>query len=159
MLSIILLLINGGSLFLLFTSSPFFGVFGVLLHALCHAALFCLLGMSFFGLVVVLIYVGGMLIVFLFSTVLSAERYPNFSWGAMLIFWAGLYFCCVPILFGFSSLNNFSSLVSLVSGEELMGAYLCYSWVTCLIAVILLGALVAVLSINYEQGNKNLRGL
>ena len=79
MLPVILLLIDGGRLFLLFSSSPFFSVFGVLLHSVAHARLLRLLGVSFFALLIIIVYVGGMLVVFLFSTVLSAERYPEFE--------------------------------------------------------------------------------
>lgn len=77
MLEIIFGLLIMGGCVVFFSRSPSFGIFGVLLQALAFAGFICLLGLPFFGLLLVLIYIGGMLIVFLFSSLLRAERYPD----------------------------------------------------------------------------------
>jgi NADH-quinone oxidoreductase subunit J len=77
MMYILTSLLIGGRAIVLFRRSPYFGIFGVLVQALGFSGLLCFFGAPFFGLLLVLVYVGGMLVVFLFSTVLSAERYPE----------------------------------------------------------------------------------
>ena len=86
MLELIVVSLLVGSIILLFRGSPYFGLFGVLLQSIGFSLYFFLLGLPFFGLLVILVYVGGMLVVFLFSTILSAERYPGSRWREFLIF-------------------------------------------------------------------------
>lgn len=56
--------------------SPYYGALGLVVVAVSGCALCSLIGMSFMALVLLLIYMGGMLVVFVYSTALSAERYP-----------------------------------------------------------------------------------
>uniref|UniRef100_A0AAU6PX90 NADH-ubiquinone oxidoreductase chain 6 n=1 Tax=Ophionereis sp. TaxID=3135531 RepID=A0AAU6PX90_9ECHI len=148
------------ALIILFSSSPYFGVFGVLLQALSFSVLLCIYGMPFFGLLVVLIYVGGMLIVFLFSTVLSAERFPSAGYWEILVFWFVIGGLSLPYLVGWEA-RLFQDLSFLPLGCEvgLGEVFGGLSIITCFIAFVLLVALMVVLCFGYEHTQNNLRKL
>lgn len=159
MLSAILLLFVCGGLLLIFSHSPFFGVFGVLLHAISHACLLCLLGVPFFGLLVAIIYVGGMLVVFLFSTILSAERYPEFDFFLFLAFLIGVFALALPLLGSGAASSRSESFSRLTLTEGFFCQYKCFGLTTCVVGVVLLVALVAVLEFGFEHGRSALRKL
>ena len=85
MIKIIESLIIFGGLIILFRGSPYFGLFGVLVQSLGYSIYLFFGELPFFGLLVILVYVGGMLVVFLFSTILSAERYPGSRWVEFVV--------------------------------------------------------------------------
>ena len=144
----------------MFSHSPFFGVFGVLLHALGHSGLLCLLGVPFFSLLTIVIYVGGMLIVFLFSTVLSAERYPEFDFFLFCMCFLGLFLLRFPLVGGSSyGVSKAESFAGLVLTEGFFRQYACFGSITCLVGVVLLMALVAVLEFGFEHSRGALRKL
>ena len=159
MLTSVLLLFDCGGLLLIFSYSPFFGVFGVLLHSIAHACLLCLLGVPFFALLMVVVYVGGMLIVFLFSTVLSAERYPEFDYVLFLVFLRGRFVLTLPFLSETSGVRKRERLRSLVLTEGFTSQYSSFALLTCLVGLILLVALVVVLEFGFEHSRGCLRKL
>jgi len=159
MLTLILLLLDCGGLLLVFSHSPFFRVFGVLLHALSHGSLLCLLGLPFFGLLMLIVYVGGMLVVFLFSTVLSAERYPEFDLGVFFVFFFGGFILSLPLLGWVSGLGRGETFVGLVLTEGFVGQYGCFGYMTCVVGVILLMGLIVVLEFGFEHSRGALRKL
>nr|YP_009178006.1 NADH dehydrogenase subunit 6 [Notophthalmus perstriatus]AJW75297.1 NADH dehydrogenase subunit 6 [Notophthalmus perstriatus] len=60
--------------------SPYFAAFGLVLAAISGCCLLVDFGVSFLSLVLLLIYLGGMLVVFAYSASLAAEPYPE-AWG------------------------------------------------------------------------------
>lgn len=77
--------------------SPFYGAGGLLLGALGGCGLLVSGGASFVGVVLFLIYLGGMLVVFAYSVALAAEPYPE-TWGSWDVLvrggvYGGLVFC------------------------------------------------------------------
>nr|YP_007317569.1 NADH dehydrogenase subunit 6 [Cnemaspis limi]ADY86106.1 NADH dehydrogenase subunit 6 [Cnemaspis limi] len=60
--------------------APYFGVLGLVVGAAAGCGVLVSFGGSFGGLVLFLIYLGGMLVVFVYSTALAAEAYPV-AWG------------------------------------------------------------------------------
>ena len=72
----VLVLMFFGRTLVFYSLSPYYGALGLVIVALSGCLLCRLLGFSFVALVMILIYVGGMLVVFVYSTAISAERYP-----------------------------------------------------------------------------------
>nr|YP_009245094.1 NADH dehydrogenase subunit 6 [Dactylomys dactylinus]AMR73895.1 NADH dehydrogenase subunit 6 [Dactylomys dactylinus] len=54
----------------------------------CGVVLSC--GGSFLGLVVFLVYLGGMMVVFAYTTAMAMEQYPE-TWGSSVIVWVSLF--------------------------------------------------------------------
>ncbi len=158
--SVLVGLVVRGSLIVLCRRSPFFGVFGVLVQAVSFSGILCLFGRPLFGLIVVLVYVGGMLIIFLFSTVLRAERYPDSGWvdtlGASVVF----LFLLMPYVKTWSRGSTYDFCGITVSREEILGeVFNRFRVVRILVVYILLVALFIVLSFGFEHSNANLRKL
>nr|BAX77947.1 NADH dehydrogenase subunit 6 [Homonota fasciata] len=64
--------------------SPFYGVVGLVIGALAGCGMLVSFGCSFIGLVLFLIYLGGMLVVFAYSVALGADVYPE-TWGDLSV--------------------------------------------------------------------------
>nr|AYO99697.1 NADH dehydrogenase subunit 6 [Ophiosteira sp. Op725.7] len=148
-----------GGLILVFSGSPYYGLLGVLIQSVGFSLYLFLWGLPFFSLLLILIYIGGMLIVFLFSTILSAERYPSSSWVEVLIFFSGSLVIMLPLNFVWHFGVLSYSMCSLSSELGFLGIFGNLWLVTCLIALILLVALVVVLVIAFEHGKLSLRSL
>jgi len=156
MLVLSLTIILGGRI-VLFRQSPYFGIFGVLIQALSLARLLSLFGFPFFALLLVLIYVGGMLIIFLFSTVLSAERYPSSGWEQILVFSFILRLCAFPIISCWAPSLEALSRLTLYSENILGVAFGPFGYITLLVVYILLIALVVVLYFGFEHSRESIR--
>ncbi len=65
-----------GRTLVFYSLSPYYGALGLVVVSMSGCILCSLVGLSFMALVLLLIYVGGMLVVFVYSRALSAERYP-----------------------------------------------------------------------------------
>nr|AAF85914.1 NADH dehydrogenase subunit 6 [Loxia curvirostra luzonensis]AAF85922.1 NADH dehydrogenase subunit 6 [Loxia curvirostra curvirostra]AAF85936.1 NADH dehydrogenase subunit 6 [Loxia pytyopsittacus] len=65
--------------------SPYYGVLGLVVAAVAGCGWLVSLGVSFISLVLVMVYLGGMLVVFVYSVSLAADPYPEswVSWGVV----------------------------------------------------------------------------
>nr|YP_009051451.1 NADH dehydrogenase subunit 6 [Henicorhina leucosticta]AIH00791.1 NADH dehydrogenase subunit 6 [Henicorhina leucosticta] len=65
--------------------SPYYGVVGLVVASIAGCGWLVSLGASFVSLVLVMVYLGGMLVVFVYSVSLAAEPYPEFwgDWGVV----------------------------------------------------------------------------
>nr|YP_009233357.1 NADH dehydrogenase subunit 6 [Geotria australis]AMB27237.1 NADH dehydrogenase subunit 6 [Geotria australis]WAB46089.1 NADH dehydrogenase subunit 6 [Geotria australis] len=74
--------------------SPYFSALGLVFVALsgCLAVLYY--GGTFLSLVLVLLYLGGMMVVFVYSAALAADPYPEVLGGRLLWFFVVCIFCC-----------------------------------------------------------------
>nr|YP_007506998.1 NADH dehydrogenase subunit 6 [Urocissa erythroryncha]AFC65142.1 NADH dehydrogenase subunit 6 [Urocissa erythroryncha] len=60
--------------------SPYYGVIGLVVASISGCGWLVSIGVSFVSLVLVMVYLGGMLVVFVYSVSLAADPYPE-SWG------------------------------------------------------------------------------
>nr|YP_009590291.1 NADH dehydrogenase subunit 6 [Piranga leucoptera]QBM10188.1 NADH dehydrogenase subunit 6 [Piranga leucoptera] len=61
--------------------SPYYGVLGLVVAAVAGCGWLASLGVSFVSLALVMVYLGGMLVVFVYSVSLAADPYPE-AWGS-----------------------------------------------------------------------------
>lgn len=73
-----------------YSLSPYYGALGLVIVAIGGCVLLRLLGLSFMALILLLMYLGGMLVVFVYSTALSAERYPVISNTSEMVMLGGI---------------------------------------------------------------------
>nr|ACJ43867.1 NADH dehydrogenase subunit 6 [Taricha granulosa] len=73
--------------------SPYFAAFGLVLASISGCCLLVDFGVSFLSLVLLLIYLGGMMVVFAYSASLAAEPYPE-AWGS----WSVVGYVCVYVV-------------------------------------------------------------
>nr|YP_010042756.1 NADH dehydrogenase subunit 6 [Ophidiaster granifer]QPC56392.1 NADH dehydrogenase subunit 6 [Ophidiaster granifer] len=149
-----------GSTLVFYSLSPYFGALGLVIVALSGCIMSGLLGFSFVALILILIYMGGMLVVFVYSTAISAERYPlvsNFKeiflLSGLIVFWVLLNF--EGVFIGDNSWGVSASLDYIGAGELFnnMGFYLVLG------GYVLLIALVVALVITYGSDYSILKAL
>nr|ACJ43802.1 NADH dehydrogenase subunit 6 [Laotriton laoensis] len=73
--------------------SPYFAAFGLILASISGCCLLVDFGVSFLSLILLLIYLGGMMVVFAYSASLAAEPYPE-AWGS----WSVAGYVCVYVV-------------------------------------------------------------
>nr|BCH36361.1 NADH dehydrogenase subunit 6 [Acanthaster planci]BCH36372.1 NADH dehydrogenase subunit 6 [Acanthaster planci]BCH36438.1 NADH dehydrogenase subunit 6 [Acanthaster planci]BCH36449.1 NADH dehydrogenase subunit 6 [Acanthaster planci]BCH36460.1 NADH dehydrogenase subunit 6 [Acanthaster planci] len=150
-----------GSTLVFYSLSPYFGALGLVLVAVSGCLLCGLLGSSFVALVLVLIYMGGMLVVFVYSTAISAERYPVVSNLNEVFLLSG-----VGVVWVFASFDSFLSFSfggwSMVVESDLVGGGVLYSVLGGYLLVggfVLFVALVVALVITYGAEYNILKAL
>nr|QLA48780.1 NADH dehydrogenase subunit 6 [Arborophila atrogularis] len=82
--------------------SPYYGVVGLVLASVMGCGWLVSLGVSFVSLVLFMIYLGGMLVVFVYSVSLAADPFPE-AWGSWRVMGYGLGFVlvvCVGVIMG-----------------------------------------------------------
>ncbi|YP_010000468.1 NADH dehydrogenase subunit 6 (mitochondrion) [Vidua macroura] len=79
------LLFTLGGLAVASNPSPYYGVVGLVVAAVAGGGWLVSLGVSFVSLVLVMVYLGGMLVVFVYSVSLAADPYPETwtDWGVV----------------------------------------------------------------------------
>ena len=139
-----------GSTLVFYSFSPYFSALGLVIVSVSGCVVLSLLGRSFISLVLLLVYMGGMLVVFAYSRAISAERFPVVkNLGEV----AGL--SVVLSSWVFLSFDNFqdfrNSFFSVIRGESLLGRRTFYEGGGVLVILgvfILLVALVGALIIS-----------
>ncbi|YP_007625560.1 NADH dehydrogenase subunit 6 (mitochondrion) [Octodon degus] len=70
--------------------SPIYGGLALVVSGGIGCAIILSYGGSFLGLVVFLVYLGGMMVVFAYTTAMAMEQYPE-TWGSSVIIWGTLF--------------------------------------------------------------------
>uniref|UniRef100_A0AB39A6A8 NADH-ubiquinone oxidoreductase chain 6 n=1 Tax=Holothuria sp. Ciliksiz TaxID=3238277 RepID=A0AB39A6A8_9ECHN len=150
-----------GSTLVFYSLSPYYAALGLVLTSLFGCVVLSCLGLSFLALLLLLIYMGGMMVVFVYSSALSADRYPLvsnlgevFLLFVLLSFWVFFIFedlfefeNAVKVLTGINDLNGLSALYGLG------GAYLIVGGVALLVV------LVVALVVSWGVDSSSLRSL
>nr|BCO16592.1 NADH dehydrogenase subunit 6 [Crossobamon orientalis] len=79
--------------------SPYYGAAALVLSVVSGCGWLVTFGGSFLGIVLFLIYLGGMLVVFAYSVALAAEPYPE-TWGDWYVVWYVFGFLWLVLLMG-----------------------------------------------------------
>nr|YP_010963318.1 NADH dehydrogenase subunit 6 [Balaeniceps rex]QOD97929.1 NADH dehydrogenase subunit 6 [Balaeniceps rex]QZF76630.1 NADH dehydrogenase subunit 6 [Balaeniceps rex] len=88
-----------GSLAVASNPSPYYGVVGLVLTSVAGCGWLVSLGVSFMSLVLFMVYLGGMLVVFVYSVSLAADPFPE-AWGSWGVVGYGLGFALVVAVGG-----------------------------------------------------------
>nr|YP_626619.1 NADH dehydrogenase subunit 6 [Salamandrella keyserlingii]ABC56032.1 NADH dehydrogenase subunit 6 [Salamandrella keyserlingii] len=149
--------------------SPYFAALGLVLASVCGCWVLVELGVSFLALVLLLIYLGGMLVVFAYSASLAAEPYPE-AWGSwsvliyvmsylLMIILGYIFFnCSVSLEFLFTNYNMEFGTV----GNDWGGIGVMYSYGGCFLMFsgwVLLLTLFVVLEITRGLSRGSLRAV
>nr|YP_009318492.1 NADH dehydrogenase subunit 6 [Alopecoenas salamonis]APA17092.1 NADH dehydrogenase subunit 6 [Alopecoenas salamonis] len=77
--------------------SPYYGVVGLVVASVTGCGWLLSLGVSFVSLVLFMVYLGGMLVVFVYSVSLAADPFPE-AWGDWRVMGYGLGFVLVLVV-------------------------------------------------------------
>nr|QFQ52193.1 NADH dehydrogenase subunit 6 [Bubo bubo]QFQ52323.1 NADH dehydrogenase subunit 6 [Bubo bubo] len=116
--------------------SPYYGVVGLVLGSVCGCGWLLSLGVSFVSLVLFMVYLGGMLVVFVYSVALAADPFPE-AWGDWRVVGrgAGLVVVLVAGVVGWGLIGGSGFVVDAVDSVgtffvrfDFSGVSLFYSW-------------------------------
>nr|YP_010241122.1 NADH dehydrogenase subunit 6 [Anneissia intermedia]QTH78852.1 NADH dehydrogenase subunit 6 [Anneissia intermedia] len=159
-LSIIFLLLGTSLVF--YSMSPYFSALGLTIVSISSCFLLTQTGMNFFALILLLVYMGGMLIVFIYSSALSADRFPIISNTNEIIILCSFIILWTIFLFNNNNwnsinTNNISNLISIEGASYLFSPNFFLFFIFA--AYILFITLIAVLNISNETESFTLRAL
>nr|YP_009730390.1 NADH dehydrogenase subunit 6 [Stephanometra indica]QHT54555.1 NADH dehydrogenase subunit 6 [Stephanometra indica] len=160
-LSIIFILF--GSSLVFYSLSPYFSAIGLIIVSISGCLLLSQLNISFLALILLLIYIGGMLIVFIYSSALTNDRFPTISNSNEIIILSSFLIFWTAILFNNNNWNNINLNNNLSNSIDIEGAsYLFHISMIpffILTGYILLIALIAVLNISFNNENLALNAI
>nr|USH58241.1 NADH dehydrogenase subunit 6 [Atrichornis rufescens]USH58254.1 NADH dehydrogenase subunit 6 [Atrichornis rufescens] len=115
--------------------SPYYGVIGLVVASIVGCGWLVSLGVSFVALVLVMVYLGGMLVVFVYSVSLAAEPFPE-AWGDWRVIGYGVGLGLVVLVgIAMSELTGYWSGVDTVNNvgvslvrSDFSGVAMFYSW-------------------------------
>ncbi|NP_008159.1 NADH dehydrogenase subunit 6 (mitochondrion) [Petromyzon marinus] len=107
--------------------SPYFSALGLVFVAVSGCFIVLYHGGTFLSLVLVLLYLGGMMVVFVYSAALAADPYPEVLGGRVIWFFV---ICVLCICFaGYMSFNDFFLDVSVAcEGADYTGGIFGAEW-------------------------------
>jgi len=156
-----LLLLLLGRTLVFYSLSPYYAALGLVLTSLFGCIVLRCLGLSFLALLLLLIYMGGMMVVFVYSSALSADRYPTVrNLGEVFIVFALLSGWVFLIFEDFSELNlRRRVILRLHDLNRLSGLYRVGGFYLMIGGVALLVVLVVALVVSWGVESSSLRSL
>nr|YP_009971618.1 NADH dehydrogenase subunit 6 [Holothuria edulis]QNG57213.1 NADH dehydrogenase subunit 6 [Holothuria edulis] len=156
-----LLLLLLGSTLVFYSLSPYYAALGLVLTSLFGCVILSCLGLSFLALLLLLIYMGGMMVVFVYSSALSADRYPVVSnLGEVIIVFVLL---SVWVYFIFEDFTESGlageGIVSLSDLNSLSGLYGVGGFYLLVGGVALLVVLIVALVVSWGVESSSLRSI
>nr|YP_007025123.1 NADH dehydrogenase subunit 6 [Crotaphatrema lamottei]AEK26867.1 NADH dehydrogenase subunit 6 [Crotaphatrema lamottei] len=141
--------------------SPYFAALGLVVAAAAGCMILAGMGMAFLSLVLFLIYLGGMLVVFAYSSAMAAEPYPE-AWGSQYVV---LYMVIYFIVFwaGYGLVNNVDSFFyfeNMMIRYDWGGVSMMYGvggWMLLMSGWVLLLTLFGVLELTRGVGSSSIR--
>ena len=166
----------------IYRGSPYFGALGLVLISVGVCGVSGFFGFSFLGLVLVLTYLGGMIVVFIYSRALASDKYPSVGrWKgrvSVLVLILYYFFLDYFVLSGSNYTpkgSNFlynshciyskgrdwvvSSFLESLDWGNCGLLYSCFRVLLFLVALVLLVSLVLVLVISFGSYKRRLRAL
>nr|YP_010556044.1 NADH dehydrogenase subunit 6 [Comatella nigra]UYR96056.1 NADH dehydrogenase subunit 6 [Comatella nigra] len=160
-LSLIILILGTSLIF--YSLSPYFSALGLVIVSISSCIILLQIGMNFIALILLLVYMGGMLVVFIYSSALSAERFPVISNINEILFLFIFFIWWFFILFNNNNWNLLNNNFDINTSIPIEGTSYLYQpnmflffVLTCFI---LLSTLIAVLNISQENETSSLRAL
>lgn len=139
-----------GRTLVFYSLSPYYSALGLVIVSVSGCVTLSFLGGSFVALVLLLVYMGGMLVVFAYSSAISADRFPSVRNLGEVIGLSVLFSSWVFLSFdNFQDFGNY--FFCFVNGERLIGSSTFYKRGGVLVLVgvfVLLVALVGALIIS-----------
>nr|YP_009973281.1 NADH dehydrogenase subunit 6 [Pseudocolochirus violaceus]QNH92624.1 NADH dehydrogenase subunit 6 [Pseudocolochirus violaceus] len=149
-----------GSTMVFYSLSPYYAALGLALVTLLGCIVLGFCGVSFLALLLLLIYMGGMLVVFVYSSALSADRFPVVSnLGEVLVLFSLM---CFWVFFIFEDFLEFGIFLSFVGVQDLLGLGELYGYGGLYLLVgglALLVVLIVALVISFSFSEVSLRAL
>lgn len=149
-----------GRTMVFYSLSPYYAALGLVMSSLFGCIVLRLCGVSFLSLLLLLIYIGGMLVVFIYSSALSADRFPVIgNFGEVIVLF---FLVLVWGLFIFEDFLERTYFLRLKSLQDLLGLGVLYrlgGFYLLVGGLCLLVVLVVVLIISFSFSDVNLRAL
>jgi len=150
-----------GRTLVFYSLSPYYSALGLVVVSVSGCVVLGVLGGSFVALVLLLVYMGGMLVVFAYSRAISAERFPSVR-NLREVVGLSLFFS-TWVFVSFNDLKDTKkNFFQLIRGERVLGRRSFYKEGGALVIVgvfILLVALVGALIISRGAQRTNVRDI
>nr|YP_010596287.1 NADH dehydrogenase subunit 6 [Tropiometra macrodiscus]WAJ60712.1 NADH dehydrogenase subunit 6 [Tropiometra macrodiscus] len=160
---LLLIIILFGSSLVFYSISPYFSALGLVIVSISGCLILSNIGISFLAFILLLIYMGGMLIVFIYSSAITNDRFPIISNINEIIILSLITTFWTITLINNNNWNNLNINNNLSSSIDIEGSsYLFHSSMIIfflLAGYILLITLIAVLNISQNNENSSLRAL
>ena len=149
-----------GRTMVFYSLSPYYAALGLVISSLLGCVILGFCGVSFLALLLLLIYMGGMLVVFIYSSALSADRFPVVKkLGEVVVLFLLMCFWVFFIFEDFLELRVMGDLVGLQGLSSLGELYSFGGFYLLIGGLALLVVLVVALVISFSFSEVSLRAL